>query len=92
MKRIKTMLVLLLEPALCLAALAQEPSSADKGKSASSGAVAPRLQDLGDHVFPVTTTSKQAQLFINQGLNLTYGFNHQEAGRSFREAARLDPD
>jgi hypothetical protein len=29
---------------------------------------------------------------MNQGLNLTYGFNHAEAGRSFREAARLDPD
>ena len=23
---------------------------------------------------------------------LSYGFNHAEAGRSFREAARLDPD
>jgi tetratricopeptide (TPR) repeat protein len=29
---------------------------------------------------------------MNQGLNLAYGFNHAEAGRSFREAARLDPD
>jgi tetratricopeptide (TPR) repeat protein len=34
---------------------------------------------------------KRAQLFINQGLNLTYGFNHAEAGRAFAEAARLDP-
>ncbi|SFO23127.1 hypothetical protein [Nitrosospira briensis] len=32
-----------------------------------------------------------AQLFINQGLNLAYGFNHAEARRAFREAARLDP-
>jgi hypothetical protein len=39
----------------------------------------------------VTTRSAQAQLFINQGLNLSYGFNHAEAGRAFREAARLDP-
>jgi tetratricopeptide (TPR) repeat protein len=59
---------------------------------APSGALAPRLQNLGDHVFPVTTKSEKAQQFINQGLNLTYGFNHQEAGRAFREAARLDPD
>jgi tetratricopeptide (TPR) repeat protein len=29
---------------------------------------------------------------MNQGLNLAYGFNHAESGRSFREAARLDPD
>ena len=28
---------------------------------------------------------------MNQGLNLTYGFNHAEAGRAFAEAARLDP-
>ena len=53
---------------------------------------APRLQNLGDYKFPVTTNSARAQLFINQAMMLTYGFNHAEAGRSFREAARLDPD
>jgi tetratricopeptide (TPR) repeat protein len=58
---------------------------------AASGQLAPRLQNLGPHVFPVTTSSEQAQAFINQGLNLAYGFNHAEAGRAFREAARLDP-
>jgi tetratricopeptide (TPR) repeat protein len=55
------------------------------------GQIAPRLQNLGNHKFPVTTGSARAQLFINQGLMLTYGFNHAEASRSFREAARLDP-
>src|SRR5687768_5655409 len=54
--------------------------------------VAPRLQNLGVHTFKVTTASERAQLFINQGLNLAYGFNHAEAGRAFAEAARLDPD
>jgi tetratricopeptide (TPR) repeat protein len=58
---------------------------------AADGRLAPRLQNLGDHTFPVTTASEQAQRFIDQGLNLTYGFNHAEAGRAFREAARLDP-
>src|SRR6476469_1758304 len=57
-----------------------------------SGALAPRLQKLGNHVFPVSTRNKQAQLFMNQGLNLSYAFNHAEAGRAYREAARLDPD
>jgi hypothetical protein len=52
---------------------------------------APRLQNLGSYIFPVTTTSQDAQLFINQGLMLAYGFNHAEAARSFGEAARLDP-
>ena len=54
--------------------------------------VAPRLQNLGVHKFPVTTKSSRAQLFINQGMNLAYGFNHAEAARAFAEAARLDPE
>ena len=61
-------------------------------KPAPTGELAPRLQRLGTHTFPVTTRSRQAQLFVNQGVNLAYGFNHAEAGRAFREAARLDPN
>ena len=57
-----------------------------------SGALAPRLQNLGSHTFPVSTRNRQAQRFINQGLNLAYAFNHAEARRAFREAARLDPN
>ena len=59
-------------------------------KPGPDGQLAPRLQNLGSHTFPVSTTNRDAQLFMNQGLNLTYGFNHAEAGRAFREAARLD--
>ena len=54
--------------------------------------LAPRLQNLGVHKFPVSTKVARAQQFMNQGLNLTYGFNHAEAGRAFAEAARLDPN
>ena len=57
-----------------------------------TGAIAPRLQKLGTYVFPVSTKNKQAQLFMNQGLDLSYAFNHAEAGRAYREAARLDPN
>lgn len=60
--------------------------------AAPTGALVPRLQSLGRHRFLVTTASAQAQAFIDQGVNLSYGFNHAEAGRAFREAARLDPD
>jgi tetratricopeptide (TPR) repeat protein len=56
-----------------------------------NGEIAPRLQNLGPHTFPASTTNKDAQLFINQGVNLAYSFNHAEARRAFREAARLDP-
>jgi tetratricopeptide (TPR) repeat protein len=55
------------------------------------GVLAPRLQNLGVHTFKVTTKSARAQQFINQGMNLVYGFNHAEARRAFAEAARLDP-
>jgi tetratricopeptide (TPR) repeat protein len=56
------------------------------------GVLAPRLQSLGSHTFPVSTTNKDAQLYMNQGLNLAYAFNHAEARRAFKEAARLDPN
>ncbi len=56
-----------------------------------TGAIAPRLQKLGSHTFPVSTKNARAQLFMNQGLNLSYAFNHAEAGRAYREAARLVP-
>lgn len=55
------------------------------------GEVAPRLQKLGTHTFPVSTRRAGAQRFVDQGLNLAYAFNHAEARRAFREAARLDP-
>lgn len=41
---------------------------------------------------PVSTSSAEAQAFFDQGLALTYGFNHDEAARSFAHAAQLDPD
>jgi len=53
--------------------------------------IAPLLEGLGENHFPVTTSSERAQAFVDQGLKLTYGFNHEEALRSFKEAARLDP-
>lgn len=67
-----------------------EPGQAPPPKPGAP--LAPRLQNLGVHTFPVSTKVQRAQLFMNQGLNLTYGFNHAEASRAFAEAARLDPN
>jgi len=39
----------------------------------------------------VTTSSEEARAFFDQGLALTYGFNHDEAARSFARAAQIDP-
>ena len=53
--------------------------------------VAPWLPNLGTLHHPITTSSKRAQEFFDQGLKLCYAFNHKEAHRSFMEVARLDP-
>src|SRR5688572_8500369 len=56
-----------------------------------AAALAPELSGLGTLHVPVTTKTPQAQRFFNQGMRLLYAFNHAEAIRAFREAARLDP-
>src|SRR4030095_3317547 len=66
--------------------------SAEQDRPGPTGALAPHLLKLGNHQFPVSTKNKDAQAFMNQGFNLSYAFNHAEAGRAFREAARLDPN
>lgn len=51
---------------------------------------APLFTNLGKHNFPITTNSELVQKYFNQGIILAYGFNHEEAFRSFEEVARLD--
>ena len=51
---------------------------------------APLFDNLGTLDFPITTNSELAQKYFNQGIILAYGFNHEEAFRSFEEVARLD--
>ncbi|MGH7455928.1 MAG: hypothetical protein ACRENG_31530, partial [bacterium] len=58
--------------------------------AAKDGRTAPLLEGMGDLHHPITTSNKIAQRYFNQGLALSYGFNHKEAERSFREVARLD--
>ncbi|MDZ8031591.1 hypothetical protein [Nostoc sp. DedSLP04] len=49
------------------------------------------ISGLGTIHHPVSTSNPQAQKFFDQGLNLIYAFNHDEAVRSFQYAAKLDP-
>ena len=49
------------------------------------------MTGLGDLRHPVSTKNAAAQGFFDQGLRLIYAFNHDEAARSFQEAAALDP-
>lgn len=68
-----------------------ESESAELKSTTTDGRMSPWLNNLGKFGRKITTTSAEAQRFFNQGLTLYYGFNHHEAVRSFKEAARLDP-
>jgi len=52
---------------------------------------AQRLDGLGAYSRKITTNSPEAQAYFDQGLNLIYGFNHDEAVRAFAKAVELDP-
>lgn len=51
---------------------------------------APKLPGLEGVDFSITCNHPEAQDYFNQGMMLTYGFNHAEAARSFFQATRLD--
>src|SRR5688572_12308438 len=52
----------------------------------------PLYANLGRLHHAITTRVPRAQQYFDQGMILTYGFNHDEAINSFRYAAKLDPD
>jgi tetratricopeptide (TPR) repeat protein len=51
----------------------------------------PLWEGLGSLSYKITTSNPQAQAYFDQGLRLTYGFNHEEAQRAFHKAQKLDP-
>lgn len=57
----------------------------------STKQVSPLFDNLGNYSYSIDTKSERAQQFFNQGMRLTFAFNHAEAHRSFMEASRLDP-
>jgi tetratricopeptide (TPR) repeat protein len=54
-------------------------------------AAPPLFDGLGSHSRTVTANVAEAQQYFNQGLAFLYAFNHDEAERSFKHAAELDP-
>ncbi len=73
--------------------LAFEPGPAQDHHSTTSSAPLPSTgwPGLGNLHHPIWTKNPEAQLFFDQGLTLVYAFNHEEAIRSFKRAAELDP-
>ncbi|MBS0570683.1 MAG: hypothetical protein JSS28_08755, partial [Proteobacteria bacterium] len=84
----------------CASAPTQKPDAhADHAGTATPASVlaqwaqdAQRLDGLGPYSRKITTASTAAQAWFDQGLNLIYGFNHDEAVRAFAKATELDPD
>jgi tetratricopeptide (TPR) repeat protein len=66
-----------------------DPAAADAALVARAGA--PLFQGMGPYHRVITTKDAGAQRYFNQGMVLTFGFNHAEAIRSFRAAQTLDP-
>ena len=48
--------------------------------------------DLGRYSRKITTSSADAQLWFDRGLNWVFGFNHTEAIKCFQKALTHDPD
>lgn len=84
-------------PPLLLARLIQAQPETAPFKPAQQAATAagqgdpPLFADLGRLHVPISTASAKAQAYFNQGMRLTFAFNHAEAARAFRAAQRLDP-
>lgn len=64
--------------------VAQEKASPAKPAGLSMTAV-------GRQHHPIATKNAEAQEYFDQGITLIFGFNHEEAARSFQHAAELDP-
>jgi tetratricopeptide (TPR) repeat protein len=79
-----------------LAAIAHSPTQSTAptalAPDASNATLVPLYEGLSDYSYPISTQNVLAQRYFNQGLLLSYGFNHAEAARSFQAAAQLDPN
>jgi tetratricopeptide (TPR) repeat protein len=78
----------------CSAQQSDSPGASHSGMGHGQHAASARpvlYDSLGSYSYPITTTSTDAQRWFDQGLRLVYAFNHHEAQKAFREAARLDP-
>lgn len=65
---------------------------AGAGTDAATDQQAKLFPGVDTYSRPITTSSAEAQRWFDQGFLLLYGFNHDEATRSFQAAAELDPE
>jgi tetratricopeptide (TPR) repeat protein len=60
------------------------------GQPTIASAETPLYDNLGTLHKEITTHSQEAQQYFDQGLRLTYAFNHDEAVKSFQQALKRD--
>jgi tetratricopeptide (TPR) repeat protein len=77
--------------ALALPVAGTLAAAGSDSKPAAPAKPEPHFPKLGHHSRKVTTSSATAQEYFDQGLAFLYGFNHDEAIRSFEAAAAADP-
>jgi tetratricopeptide (TPR) repeat protein len=90
--RIISLMVAVLTLSIIAVGCSRQPGSGDAGKATvETDLEVPLLEGLYNLEFPITTKSERAQNYFNQGLVLTYGFDHWDAEQSFLASAREDP-
>ena len=60
-------------------------------QTGAGGGALPLYPDIAQAQLPATGLDGAARRYFDQGIALTYGFNHKAAIRAFREARRLAP-
>lgn len=93
MQRKQTAALYFLACGLIMAGCQRQPQTSTTASTPGVTAqpAAPQFAGIGPHRRPVSTKSAAAQKYFDQGLTWTFAFNHDEAIRSFEEAARQDP-
>ncbi len=76
---------------ILISAMILAAAAAAQHQPPSPGGPPALLAGMGVHHHAIATRSAEAQKFFDQGLVLAFGFNREEALRSFRRASELDP-
>src|SRR4026209_2469110 len=87
---INTLTIAVASAAVLGSAGAKEHQHPPSPPTATVAAATPLYDNLGSLERRITTSSPTAQQYFNQGLRLVYGFNHEEAIRSFKEGLKHD--
>jgi tetratricopeptide (TPR) repeat protein len=83
---------MMLRPIIAAALLAVIGGCSREPARDAAAPKAPLYDNLGSLHHSITTSSPEAQQYFDQGLRLSYAFNHAEAIRAFRQAAAIDAD